>query len=50
MERKHFVKKYLDFKSLFQFFFLVNRHITLIESDTRIDKYKKNDVFGLKPN
>jgi hypothetical protein len=29
---------------------IVNKHITLTESDTRIDKYRKNDVFGLEPN
>jgi hypothetical protein len=31
-------------------FSIVNKHITLMESDTRIDKYRKNDVFGLEPN
>ncbi|CAM6006757.1 unnamed protein product (chloroplast) [Sphagnum balticum] len=33
-----------------KFFSIVNKHITLTESDTRIDKYRKNDVFGLEPN
>nr|AND47535.1 hypothetical protein RF1 [Sphagnum lenense] len=33
-----------------KFFSIVNKHITLTESDTRIAKYRKNDVFAFEPN
>jgi hypothetical protein len=43
-------KKLFRFLDFIPIFLIINIHITLIEPDTRIDKYTKNDVFGFKPN